>query len=143
MTTIAYKDGVIAYDSQITSGETIVDDDANKMCERDGHVLFCTGATPDIEKLIELYCGRPQEAEDISANALAVTNGVIYFVGWNTTDGLWKSVVAADKTYSIGSGSYHAWTAMDCGKSAVEAVELAKKRDTGTGGLVRSYKVAQ
>ena len=141
MTTIAYKDGVFAYDSRITSGSTIVDDEANKMTERDGHVLFCTGATPDIENLIELYCGRPQDAEDISANALAITNGVIYFVGWNKTDGLWKSVVGAEKIYSIGSGSDHAWTAMDCGKSAAEAVELAKKRDSGTGGEVRTYRV--
>lgn len=142
MTTIAYKDGVIAYDSRITVGGTIVDDEANKMTERDGHVFFCTGSTPDCEALIEAYCGRKLSLATIDASGIAVTEGVVYYIGWNQTDGLWKSVVRPENVYSIGSGSSHAQTAMDCGKSAHESVEMAKKRDTYTGGRVHTYKVA-
>ena len=36
MTTIAYKDGVIAYDSRVTRGDLITDDDCDKCIERDG-----------------------------------------------------------------------------------------------------------
>ena len=141
MTTIAYKDGVIAYDSRITVGNTIVDDQANKMVERDGHVLFCTGSTPDCEALIEVYCGRKLSLAPIDASGIAVTDGLIYYIGWNQTDGLWKSAIRAGNVYSIGSGSAYAFTAMDCGKSAKKAVEMAKKRDTYTGGLVHTYQV--
>jgi len=143
MTTIAYKDGVIAYDSRMNAGATIVDDDFDKKTDRDGVSFFCTGSSPDIENLIELYLGRDNGAHDISASAFVVKDGSMYLVGWNKTDGIWRDKLSPEKPYTIGSGSDHAWTAMDCGKSAVEAVELAKKRDSGTGGLVRSYKVAQ
>jgi ATP-dependent protease HslVU (ClpYQ) peptidase subunit len=141
MTTIAYKDGVIAYDSRITRGDTIMDDDAEKMVMRDGYTFFCTGPTPDIEKLIELYCMR-HASGDISANAFVVHDGFVWMAGWNETDGLWRSKIGADKVNAIGSGSDHALTAMDCGKSAYESVEMAKKRDTNTGGQVRIFKVA-
>ena len=141
MTTIAYKDGVIAYDSRITVGNTIVDDQANKMVERDGHVLFCTGSTPDCEALIEVYCGRKLSLTSNDASGFAVTDGVIYYIGWNKADGPWKSAVRPENVFSIGSGADHALTAMDCGKSAKKAVEMAKKRDTYTGGLVHTYQV--
>jgi hypothetical protein len=42
---------------------------------------------------------------------------------------------------AIGTGTDHAITAMDCGLSAREAVKMAMKRDTGTGGRIRTYKV--
>lgn len=47
MTTIAYKDGVIAYDSQITRGNTITYDDYEKCVERNGVRLICSGAVSD------------------------------------------------------------------------------------------------
>ena len=43
--------------------------------------------------------------------------------------------------YAIGSGADHAFTAMDCGCSAKEAVQMAVKRDTCTGGRIRSFKL--
>ena len=46
-----------------------------------------------------------------------------------------------DHQYAIGSGSNNAITAMDMGATAAEAVEMAKKRDTGTGGLVRTLVI--
>lgn len=38
--------------------------------------------------------------------------------------------------YAIGSGAVHAITAMDCGKTAAQAVQMAAKRDCNTGGKV-------
>ena len=42
---------------------------------------------------------------------------------------------------AIGSGSPHAITAMDCGKSAVQAVQMAAKRDPATGGRVVTMRL--
>jgi 20S proteasome alpha/beta subunit len=142
MTTIAYKNGVIAYDSRVTSGSTIVDDDFDKKVSRDGVSFFGTGSTPDIDGLIELYLGRENSAKDISASLIASKDGEITLVGWNQTDGIWKCKLDTKKPYAIGSGSDHAWTAMDCGLSSEQAVEMAKKRDSGSGGAVRTFSIS-
>lgn len=57
MTTIAYKDGVIAYDSRCTRGTTILDDDANKLYAVKGVSFLCTGANCDFPALIDAFFG--------------------------------------------------------------------------------------
>ena len=46
-----------------------------------------------------------------------------------------------EKYAAVGSGAVFAIAAMDCGKSAVEAIRIAKKRDVNTGGRIRTIKV--
>ena len=58
-------------------------------------------------------------------------------MGASIEDGFWKSPIPAGAIYAIGSGADHAITAMDMGASAIGAVEMAAKRDTGTGGIIR------
>ena len=43
MTTIAYKSGIIAYDSRFTCGDIIEDDDVDKRIDRDGKTFFLSG----------------------------------------------------------------------------------------------------
>ena len=52
--------------------------------------------------------------------------------------GLWKSPILLDRVYAIGSGSPFAFAAMDMGANAYKAVEMAAKRDTSTGGKIRT-----
>ncbi|EXF95790.1 proteasome subunit beta [Pseudomonas fluorescens HK44] len=139
MTTIAYKDGVIAYDSRITSGTQISYDDYEKCVERDGVQFVITGHTSDYAKLTGAYFGEP--ATDISASAMAVEDGQVWYIGHDDDTGIWKSIILADKSYAIGSGSSHALTAMDMGASAYQAVEMAMKRDSCTGGKIRTLTV--
>jgi hypothetical protein len=40
--------------------------------------------------------------------------------------------------YAMGSGAAHAITALDCGKSAVQAIQFAIKRDINSGGRIQS-----
>ena len=42
---------------------------------------------------------------------------------------------------AVGSGACFAIAAMDCGKSAKEALEIARKRDSGTGGRIRMMRI--
>jgi 20S proteasome alpha/beta subunit len=135
MTTIAYKDGVIAYDSRITLGAIISHDDYEKLIETKGVKFILTGATGDFSRLIEAYFGASHK--NLDASGLAFDGETIWCIGHNNYGGFWKIPVSPRSIYAMGSGMPHALTAMDMGASAGEAVEMAKKRDTGTGGQVR------
>lgn len=43
--------------------------------------------------------------------------------------------------YAVGSGSPHAITAMDCGKSAAQAIQMAIKRDPYSGGRIVTARI--
>nr|WP_319527788.1 proteasome subunit beta [Pseudomonas laurentiana] len=139
MTTIAYKGGVIAYDSRITRGTIIDYEDYEKLVEVKGIKFVLAGATADFPRLIDAYFGAP--VTNIDASALAVDGETVWCVGHNDTDGLWKFEVLPDRPYAIGSGTTHALTAMDMGANAFQAVEMAAKRDTSTGGKIRTLMV--
>lgn len=140
MTTIAYKDGIIAYDSRVSAGRTIIYDDVDKKRERDGVFFFGTGSTSEINELIGAYFGEEIVGE-CNAAAMVLHDGELMIIGYS--DGkVFKSPVYADKPYAIGSGEDHALTAFDMGATAYQAVEMAAKRDTGTGGKIRTLTIA-
>lgn len=62
-------------------------------------------------------------------------------MGASVEDGFWKSPIPPSATYAIGSGADHAITAMDMGANAFLAVQMAAKRDTGTGGTIRALVI--
>jgi len=139
MTTIAYKDGIIAYDGRCTAGGTIVYDDYEKMRERDGAFFFGAGGTSEINDLIKAYHGE-EITGDCGASAIVCKAGELSLIGYD--DGkIWESPVRPDKPYAIGSGRDHAFTALDMGASAYQAIEMAAKRDTGTGGKIRTFTI--
>ncbi|WP_047305149.1 hypothetical protein [Pseudomonas fluorescens] len=139
MTTIAYKDGIIAYDGRCTSGGTIVYDDYDKMRESDGAFFFGAGALPEICDLIKAYRGEEITGE-CGALAIVCSGGALSLITYD--DGkIAEGPISPDRPYAIGSGRDHAYTAMDMGASAYQAVEMASKRDTGTGGKIRTFTV--
>ncbi|WP_223535675.1 proteasome subunit beta [Pseudomonas sp. GL-B-16] len=142
MTTIAYKDGVIAYDGRATTGSgTIVYDDLDKCVERDGVKFVLCGNTCGIHKLIEAYFGESHTS--VNTDALIVVDGEVWYISHDDDEGIEKSQVLLDRPYALGSGSDHAYTAMDMGATAYQAVEMAAKRDTSTGGTIRTVLLAE
>ena len=141
MTTIAYKDGVIAYDGRVTAGRTIVYDDFDKLRERDGVQFLGTGATSEINELIGSYFGEPIVGE-CGAEAIVIQAGVLTLIGFYEGK-LAKTPMLHDRPYAIGSGMDHALTALDMGASAYEAIEMAIKRDVSTGGTIRTLTIKQ
>lgn len=142
MTTIAYKDGVIAYDSRCTRGTTILDDDANKLYAVKGVSFLCTGANCDFPALINAFFGG-ETSGAVEASALAWDGSALWLVGHDDKTGGWKDALELDRPYAIGSGSAHALTAMDMGATAADAIRMAKKRDTCTGGRVRKLVISR
>jgi len=143
MTTIAYTDGVVAYDSRECVGTSIVDDQCNKHRKVGDVHIFSAGRTADEELLIQAIQGNALSdyPESISIVAIVVIDGVVYTAGISKDEGYYFQTERQDNHFAIGSGSHHALTAMDLGCSAKEAVKYAMKRDTQTGGKIRTFKI--
>jgi hypothetical protein len=138
MTTIAYKYGVVAFDSRTTDGDdTIATDDCIKMHKWGGRVFFISGSVPHETKFIESW-PEPEKGSGLNLNAFVWDGSQLWYCGSNK-DGIWECPV--DHPRAIGSGSDHALTAMDMGATAKEAVKMAMKRDPFTGGKIRTFKI--
>lgn len=142
MTTIAYKDGVIAYDSRQTRSGTIVADNAIKRQVVEGVSFFLSGAVCDAPALIAAYFGTPSPVP-VECSGFAVDGGKLLMVGCDDKTGIWRQELDPANPDAIGSGSAYALAAMDMGASAVEAVRAAMKRDIYTGGRIRTYRIVR
>lgn len=142
MTTIAYKNGVIAYDSRTTAGSIITNDNADKRIERNGDNFFMCGKLADYEAFFAAMDGVKQDSVP-EVSCLAVIGGKVYVCSCDESSGFWKSPIDMNFSYAIGSGSEFAWGAMDCGATAEQAVRVAMKRDSGSGGTVRTFEINQ
>lgn len=142
MTTITYKDGIIAYDSRCVCGGTIVDEDIDKHREVNGVHFFFAGNTADQDLLVSHYLGEKAEIDaNTRCDGVVVDAGKLYMVGMSQKNGYFKCPERLDNFVSLGSGEDYALTAMDMGATAKEAVKWAMKRDTGTGGRIRTFKI--
>lgn len=148
MTTITYKDGILAADSRITSGTFIITDDFTKihkivdsMTNKTTLCGFCGNAS-DWEKFLDW----DEETDDplILDNFCAI---IIHDDGEITE----YESTEEDKTlnrldlgklpfYAIGSGREIAIGAMASGKSAIESIEVTKHFDSTTGGVIKSIE---
>tara|TARA_R110002074_G_scaffold61959_3_gene149471 strand:- start:992 stop:1435 length:444 start_codon:yes stop_codon:yes gene_type:complete len=143
MTTLAYKDGVVAYDSRETEGSTIVDDECVKhIVSNKLHFFFC-GRSADQELLIEAVENGPREEypDSVEVFAIVVKEGVVYTAGIDKLEEYFWQEERQGNHFACGSGQHHALTAMDCGMTAKQAVQMAAKRDANTGGKIHTYKI--
>ncbi len=140
MTTIAYKEGIIAYDSYLTS-DIIVDKDYNKKIVRNGLVFFTSGLEVHFLELIDCYLNESKVQTDLNCMLLMVEKGKLYKVLNTNSLDVVKDLVDLNKPSAIGSGRHFALGAMDFGASAKQAVKIASGRDLYTGGRIRTYKL--
>ena len=139
MTTIAHKNGIIAYDSRLTDNNIIMSDSYNKHIEKNSVHFFLTGSTCYFDE----FCGgyfdpKTEFIKSSDVCALVVDGTRLYLV--NIVEGLMKRS-PVDYVDAIGSGCEFALAFMDSGKTAKEAVEATMKRDVGTGGTVHEFHI--
>jgi len=142
MTTIAIKNGIIAYDSRLTRGDTILDDNYNKKIEQGGVIFFCYGTLTGSDRLIEAYLNKNIEIP-IEANALVIDDNKVWHIGYDPDSEpshIWKTLIG-DRSEAFGSGEAFAFTAMDMGASAKKAILMAAKRDLYTNDNVNIHRV--
>jgi 20S proteasome alpha/beta subunit len=143
MTTIALDcNGLVACDTRETAGSTIVDDNCDKHKQVGDIHFWCAGRSADDILLIEAVIGSPMAdyPSDVCVTALVWLDGGFYTAGITSIDGYYFQKERKGNAVALGSGSHHALTAMDLGKSAKDAVKYANKRDTNTGSKVKTWQ---
>lgn len=139
MTTIAYRDGVLAADSRITAGNLIVPGGFYKVRRLPCGSLFAgSGSVDDIERILEaiLVGDAPPSVRNTTAVTVD-TKGAM----WTYEGSVW---VRQRGPYGAwGSGSPYAYGALAMGASAKDAVRIAIKFDNGSGGPVRAASIKE
>ena len=144
MTTVAYKDGILAADSQTTSGHIQSGSTFSKIRKFNGGYAAFSGLCSDMPILFDLIKGKEVEGEtkDIDATAIVMPNeGKPYQASVDSLGNLYKHPIS--KFSAIGSGWTIAMGAMQSGASAKEAVKAAIKLDIYSGGAVKWKKKGQ
>lgn len=141
MTTIAYRDGVLAADGRVTDGgHLIITDECQKIRRlSDGSLFALAGDVTHEQKIIECL-----EDMDVS-----LPQGKDFTAILVDTDGLLSTYEGSgDRFYpwyergfaAFGSGSEIAYGAMEMGATAAEAVSCAALRNTTTGGAIQTER---
>lgn len=149
MTTIAFRDEIMAADSRcveegigITTGQKLYFVPTRRPNRRAAvHLVAGAGWHPSILLFLDWYKSQDKELAtrlhacvgDKSFEAMVWTGKRLF----SCDESLMLDEVT-ENYYALGSGAAHAITALDCGKSAVEAVRLAARRDVNTGGRIVS-----
>lgn len=141
MTTIAYKDGIIAYDSRSCRGEFIESDRTNKRHDFKDHIFFLSGSMADFEGLMAMIVNESTTGCYDAGGLMVDPEGVLWKVGGQ--DNPWRQRQDLELPTAFGSGTDFAIAAMDFGCTAKEAVKYAMTRDPGTGGKVRTFRLAR
>lgn len=150
MTTIAYKDGVIAHDGLISAGSQVFGSSFSKMFFVKKNILGfdvkCIALAGDSSARYflknESLDYKTEVQEHLSFNAIAITScGRVIYIDSNDGDNyIHLNVIDAD-FHAIGSGCQFALGAMSSGATPEEAVMIASKFDNNTGGKIVSYNL--
>lgn len=142
MTTILYDHDsqVVTVDGLCTRGDYIVSHEYKKWKYVDGAIFFFCGAVADIEKFLCAKDG-PVSTETLEVTAIMVTPDRQAFMCSVYEGKYWKSPLLCSE--AIGSGADFAIAALDHGATAEEAVKYASFRDTGTGGKIYLFDIAE
>lgn len=150
MTTIAYRKGILAADSQVTFGgdaSGAIKGTCQKLFRKtikSGRktrtvILATAGESSPGMVFVDWYGtggARPDLLKDTDFTCLVLEPDGLYEV-----DSLCRPERILAPFYAIGSGAKAALAAMHCGKSAREAVAIAAKLDPYTGGRIVSMRL--
>lgn len=136
MTTVCYRDGILASDSRATAAGWIVSDKTPKIIQRDdGTIITGTGDWEIVAQFMRMF----PEKVDVKDNRAIVAHpdGRI-----EVFEGQGSFVLDECEDFMAwGSGMPPALAAMHMGASAERAIEIAALVDPGTGGPVVSFKI--
>lgn len=150
MTTIVYRDGVLAGDGRETAWEKgestyIIRDDCVKVVRLpDGRLFGASRTSEDIAVLLDALTAScdaechnkwpTPKLEDINALVIDLDGTIHYYEGhrWDKVDMPY---------YAVGSGSRFAMPALFVGADAVKAVEAGMRFDPFSGGKVTSLQL--
>ena len=147
MTTIAFKDGTIAADSQETHGDGRIAE-CKKLYSIGGTIIGTAGDSYTGLIFVDWFerGARMEDAPDLSHvqsdedfECIVIENkDTIYTI--NRFFQKYPTEMP-DGFYALGLGSSYAMAAMEMGADARKAVQIAAKYDAYTGGRIKTLKV--
>lgn len=140
MTTIAFKAGILAADTQLTWGNEKHYTTKIKVLPT-GIVIACAGNIPQERKAHEIFSDSNWRSLDLSEKAknfaaMAFIDGKLFLCTNN-----YIPIPINDRYFSIGSGSAYALAAMSLGCSAQDAIKLAADFDVNTNKIIETYEI--
>lgn len=139
MTTIVYANNEMAWDSRSTASGSIISDVSQKRHVHAGVTFWCAGTVGDYDEFFLAYLKGTAAPRELNVAAFILDKGRLVRAGCDSGGSIWTSPVREAQT--IGSGGEHAITAIDCGCTPAQAVRMAAKRDSATGGKIRTQKL--
>lgn len=147
MTTLTYKDGILATDSRMTCNGYITSNNTVKLFDfRDKDIYYLhdrllavalAGKVRDYDWFM-LYLQRSDfphpDFRDHEVSGIIVGERAVYEV---ESEGAYLIHHSLDSYVAVGSGCHYARSAMELGKSAKQAIKHAMKFDTSTGGDIQ------
>jgi ATP-dependent protease HslVU (ClpYQ) peptidase subunit len=135
VTTIAYRDGLLAADGRSSSGSTILTDNAKKIIRLSDGALFALAG--DVAYTGPMLGALEDDVEFPKADGaftavIVETNGAL-----RVYEGAGGFMAVEEPFAAFGSGAEVAYGAMEMGASAEEAVRAAMRRDTYSGGAIQ------
>lgn len=130
MTTICYRDGVLAADRLLSVG-TIRDSYLRKVHKRrrDGALIGGAGTSSQLQTAFNWFLAGEEDPRPFLGPCELIIVRPTGLVEYHNRHG---SHPMAGNFFAIGSGSDVAYGALEMGASARKAVEIAARRDAGT-----------
>ena len=150
MTTIAYRDGIMAAEGKMTLGDMVIKLDTEKVFWVNNHLVGVCGraraintfvtwlqkmtdyhiVNQEVGELVDLVPPALEDDEGYSALVVTPSRQVLMYEGNTPID------MGLNVPMSVGSGSCFALAAMKAGNSAEEAVKVACELDVYSGGEI-------
>ena len=139
MTTVAYRDGVMASDSSCWEGSTNAHS-VKKVWKIRGCLVGCSGNMADIHSFVRWV--KDGAAEDEYPRMKSLSAIVASDLGVSAFEaGSFHPIPVVGKYCSVGSGSSVALGAMHHGATAVEAIRAARHHNEATKGRIVSVRL--
>lgn len=145
MTTIAYKNGVLAADSRAYSGQRMPIGEKDKIHRlRDGSIFGVSTASVGGDALVRAWiedgCRPADKDQPIPGDFVLILvkpNGELFYAKDNLS-----LTGPLDAPYiAVGTGAEYAMGAMEMGADACTAVEVATRLDPFSGGTVSTLRL--
>lgn len=138
MTTIAYRDGVVATDTLSTSGNIVYDRCHEKRLLIRGATFWLCGNNAEAETFANrILDGVRFEKEGYDCDGLALIGDKLYNCGHS--EGTYYKSEMTSGFWAWGSGAEIAMGAMQMNATSEQAITIASQIDVFTGGEVRKY----
>lgn len=141
MTTIAYKDGILVSDTQLTWGSEIHYTTKIMELSRTGLIIACAGTARYERRAHEIFNDPGWKSMDLSEKAKEFSALLFDGTELYLLTGNYIPIPITDKYIAIGSGAAYALAAMSLGCSAKDAVKVASQFDVYTNDRVETYEL--